>query len=88
MRSSGIELLKREPCRNSAELVPAYEYYEYVSRKTSPFPHPGVATPRSLPALKPPNGVHADEELVVAVAIVERQASSVEPIPTDFGTQD
>ncbi|MFV2069986.1 MAG: hypothetical protein ACC645_23720, partial [Pirellulales bacterium] len=37
VRSSGIELLKREPCRNSEELVPAYEY---VSRKTSPFLHP------------------------------------------------
>jgi len=27
VRSSGIELPEREPCRNSAELVPAYEYY-------------------------------------------------------------
>ena len=37
MRSSGIEPLEREPCWNSAELVPADSY---VSRKTTPFLHP------------------------------------------------
>ncbi|MFV2068729.1 MAG: hypothetical protein ACC645_17290 [Pirellulales bacterium] len=68
MRSSGIARLVREPCRNSAELVPAYEYAAAVKRKTIPFLHPTLGDarqeqgPHHTPAAPPSSRISLTHE--------------------------